>query len=173
MKFNVVALTLAVSVLRPSVLAFTAPNAAMRQSNNVAPRHQRAWMTQVRQAAPSPADIPATKFAVGDLPERQPRRRGGLERALAGSTFAVAMSLVGPCASIAEYMDPDDVGEIVSSDLPPMWVPLALGVVLTAGISLLQGSLGDVMNDEAKLGSLSGARAAKQSARDRNMFKKK
>lgn len=61
----------------------------------------------------------------------------------------------------------------MSSDLPPMWVPLALGVVLAAGISLLQGSLGDVMNDEAKLGSLSGARAAKQSARDRNMFKKK
>lgn len=61
----------------------------------------------------------------------------------------------------------------MSSDLPPMWVPLALGVALTAGISLLQGSLGDVMNDEAKLGSLSGARAAKQSARDRNMFKKK
>lgn len=65
------------------------------------------------------------------------------------------------------------VGEIVTSDLPPVWVPLALGAVLTVGISLLQGSLGDVMNDEAKLGSLSGARAAKQSARDRNMFKKK
>lgn len=65
------------------------------------------------------------------------------------------------------------VGEIVSSDLPPMWVPLAVGAVLTVGISLLQGSLGDVMNDEAKLGNLSGARAAKQSARDRSMFKKK
>lgn len=65
------------------------------------------------------------------------------------------------------------VGEIVSSELPPMWVPLAVGVVLAVGISLLQGSLGDVMNDEAKLGALSGARAAKQSARDRDMFKKK
>lgn len=65
------------------------------------------------------------------------------------------------------------VGEIVGSDLPPIWVPLAVGAVLTVGIALLQGSLGDVMNDEAKLGSLSGARAAKQSARDRSMFKKK
>lgn len=65
------------------------------------------------------------------------------------------------------------VGEVVSSNLPPMWVPLAVGFALTLGIGLLQGSLGDVMNDEAKLGALSGARAAKQSARDRDMFKKK
>lgn len=164
------AVTLALAVLRPSVLAFKPSNAGIRQ-RNVAPR-QRASMTQVREAAQPSIDIAATKFAVEDVAGTQPRP-WGFERALVGATLAAATSLAGPCASIAEYIDPDDVGEIVSSDLPPMWVPLALGVVLTAGISLLQGSLGDVMNDEAKLGSLSGARAAKQSARDRNMFKKK
>lgn len=61
----------------------------------------------------------------------------------------------------------------MSSDLPPVWVPLAVVAALVAGIGLLQGSLGDVMNDEAKLGGMSGARAAKQSTRDRSMFKKK
>jgi hypothetical protein len=57
--------------------------------------------------------------------------------------------------------------------LPPMWVPLALGVVLLAGIGAQQLSLGNVMDEEAKLGGLSGARAAKQGARGRSMFNKK
>ena len=61
----------------------------------------------------------------------------------------------------------------MSSDLPPIWVPLVVCAVLVVGIGLLQGSLGDVMSDEAKLGGMSGARAAKQSSRDRSMFKKK
>ncbi|CAM9217365.1 unnamed protein product, partial [Sphacelaria rigidula] len=58
-------------------------------------------------------------------------------------------------------------------ELPPIWVPLVVVAVLGVGVGLLQRSLGDVMEDEAKLGSISGARAAKESARDRNMFKKK
>ncbi|CAN0601302.1 unnamed protein product, partial [Ectocarpus sp. 12 AP-2014] len=98
-----------------------------------------------------------------------PRPRGQFERALQGASFAAATGFAGASSVLAEYIDPDDVGEVVSSDLPPMWVPLAVGFVLTLGIGLLQGSLGDVMNDEAKLGALSGARAAKQSARDRDM----
>ncbi|CAM9414568.1 unnamed protein product, partial [Pylaiella littoralis] len=101
------------------------------------------------------------------------RPTGGFGRALKGAAVGAVTSFAGASAALSEYIDPDDVGEVVSSDLPPMWVPLAVGAVLTIGISLLQGSLGDVMNDEAKLGALSGARAAKQSARDRDMFKKK
>lgn len=65
------------------------------------------------------------------------------------------------------------VGDVVSGELPPIWVPLVVVAVLGVGVGLLQRSLGDVMEDEAKLGSISGARAAKESARDRNMFKKK
>ena len=40
-------------------------------------------------------------------------------------------------------------------------------------ISAQQLSLGDVMDDEAKLGSLNGARAAKKGSRGRSMFDKK
>lgn len=65
------------------------------------------------------------------------------------------------------------VGEIVRSDLPPAWIPVVALVVISVGIGLLQRSLGDVIEDEARLGRMSGARAAKQSARDRSMFKKK
>lgn len=53
------------------------------------------------------------QFAVGDLPERQPRQRG-FGRALVGATLAGATSLAGPCASIAEYIDPDDVSSFLS-----------------------------------------------------------
>lgn len=61
MKFSIsfFAGTLALAVLRPSVLAFTASNGGIRQ-RHVASR-QRASMTQVREAAPSSTDIPTTK----------------------------------------------------------------------------------------------------------------
>lgn len=65
------------------------------------------------------------------------------------------------------------VVDVVSSELPPIWVPIVVVGALSIGIGLLQRSLGDVIDDEARLGGISGARAAKQSARDRNMFKKK
>ncbi|CAM9816682.1 unnamed protein product [Discosporangium mesarthrocarpum] len=94
-------------------------------------------------------------------------------KAFLGSGSAIVSGFVIPSVAVAKYVDPDDVGSIAKSELPPMWVPVVLGAVLFAGIALLQSSLGDVMNDEAKLGKLSGARAAKQSARDRSMFKKK
>lgn len=63
--------------------------------------------------------------------------------------------------------------EITKSELPPAWIPVVVLAVLSVGIFFLQQSLGDVVEDEARLGRLSGARAARQSARDRNMFKKK
>ncbi|CAM9185116.1 unnamed protein product [Choristocarpus tenellus] len=91
-----------------------------------------------------------------------------------GSAGAAIMgALVNPSNAVAKYVDPDDVGVIAKGELPPIWVPLVVGGLLFIGIALLQGSLGDVMDAEARVGQMSGARAAKQSARDRSMFKKK
>ena len=59
------------------------------------------------------------------------------------------------------------------NELPPIWLPLAGAAVLFGLISAQQLSLGDVMDDEAKLGSLNGARAAKKGSRGRSMFDKK
>mmetsp|Transcript_10049 Transcript_10049/g.15120 ORF Transcript_10049/g.15120 Transcript_10049/m.15120 type:complete len:136 (+) Transcript_10049:64-471(+) len=67
-----------------------------------------------------------------------------------------------------------DVAEnSMRNKLPPAWLPICLAIALFIGISIQQLSLGDVMDDEAKLGMMSGARAAKKSARNRNMFKNK
>ncbi|CAM9306098.1 unnamed protein product [Ectocarpus sp. 6 AP-2014] len=168
MKFGMgrASLVMLAIVLRRSAQAFTVPSMmAVRPS-------QQAQALQQHPPASGQVVFGATDVVPASKGQA-PRPRVQFERALQGASFAAATGFAGASSVLAEYIDPDDVGEVVSSDLPPMWVPLAVGFVLTLGIGLLQGSLGDVMNDEAKLGALSGARAAKQSARDRDMFKKK
>ncbi|CAB1121511.1 unnamed protein product [Ectocarpus sp. CCAP 1310/34] len=167
MKFGMrrASLVMLAIVLRRSAQAFTVPSVMTIRPSQQAQAQQ--------QHPPASGQVFAATDVVPASKGQAPRPRGQLERALQGASFAAATGFAGASSVLAEYIDPDDVGEVVSSDLPPMWVPLAVGFVLTLGIGLLQGSLGDVMNDEAKLGALSGARAAKQSARDRDMFKKK
>lgn len=59
------------------------------------------------------------------------------------------------------------------ADLPPPWIPVVFGVVLLAGVGLLTGSLGDVIDEESRLGMQSGARARKEIERSRSSYFKK
>lgn len=58
-------------------------------------------------------------------------------------------------------------------DLPPPWVPLAFAAGLVVGVGLLTSSLGDVIDDESRLGMQSGARAKKEIERSRSSYFKK
>lgn len=129
---------------------------------------QRAYQARTSPVLPASQQQSTPEY---DLAERV--RAATLKRVSNGGALSVAASFTGAAGAMAKYMDPDDVGNVVSGELPPIWVPIVVVGVLSVGIGLLQRSLGDVIDDEAKLGSISGARAAKQSARDRNMFKKK
>ena len=79
---------------------------------------------------------------------------------------AVLSSLAVPCAAIAT-----DAAEI--SDLPPPYVPVAVGFGLLIAVGVLTNSLGDVLADEASLGERSGARAKKEMERSRSSYFKK
>jgi hypothetical protein len=59
------------------------------------------------------------------------------------------------------------------AELPPPYVPALLAVGLLAGIAVLTGSLGNVMDEEASLGMQSGARAKKEIERSRSSYFKK
>jgi hypothetical protein len=50
------------------------------------------------------------------------------------------------------------------------YIPAIFGVVLLAGVGVLTGSLGDVMDEEASLGLQSGARAKKEIERSRSSY---
>jgi len=63
--------------------------------------------------------------------------------------------------------------EVELADLPPPYIPVVFGLVLVAGVGLLTGSLGDVIDDEAQLGMQSGARAKKEIERTRSSYFKK
>jgi len=71
-------------------------------------------------------------------------------------------------ASIAAAAD-----DIEMADLPPPYVPVLFSVALLAGVALLTGSLGDVIDEEAGLGLQSGARAKKEIDRSRSSYFKK
>ncbi|CAM9433374.1 unnamed protein product [Chrysoparadoxa australica] len=86
------------------------------------------------------------------------------------TSFAASVASVP--AALAEYVDLDEVS-VPSEDLPPIWLPIAVAVGLLVLTGLQQLSLGDVMEEEARLGEVSGARAARQSARNRSLFKNK
>jgi hypothetical protein len=59
------------------------------------------------------------------------------------------------------------------ADLPPPYVPVLFGVGVIAGVGLLTGSLGNVIDEEASLGMQSGARARKDIERSRSSYFKK
>ena len=63
--------------------------------------------------------------------------------------------------------------DVELADLPPPYVPVIFGLVLIAGVGVLTGSLGDVIDDEAQLGLQSGARAKKEIERTRSSYFKK
>ena len=63
--------------------------------------------------------------------------------------------------------------EVELADLPPPYVPVIFGLVVIAGVGVLTGSLGDVIDDEAQLGLQSGARAKKEIERTRSSYFKK
>lgn len=66
------------------------------------------------------------------------------------------------------------VGDDVEyAELPPPYIPLIFAVGLLAGVGLLTGSLGDVMDEESSLGLQSGARAKKEIERSRSSYFKK
>lgn len=63
--------------------------------------------------------------------------------------------------------------EVELAELPPPYVPVIFGLVVIAGVGVLTGSLGDVIDDEAQLGLQSGARAKKEIERTRSSYFKK
>ena len=63
--------------------------------------------------------------------------------------------------------------EVEMADLPPPYVPVIFGFAVVAGVGVLTGSLGDVINEEAQLGMQSGARAKKEIERTRSSYFKK
>jgi hypothetical protein len=63
--------------------------------------------------------------------------------------------------------------DYVIADLPPPWIPVAFGLGLIVGVGLLTKSLGDVIDDESRLGMQSGARAKKEIERSRSSYFKK
>jgi hypothetical protein len=63
--------------------------------------------------------------------------------------------------------------DYVISDLPPPWIPVVFGIGLIGGVGLLTKSLGDVIDEESKLGMQSGARAKKEIERSRSSYFKK
>ena len=63
--------------------------------------------------------------------------------------------------------------DIEYAELPPPYIPVAFGLALVAGVGLLTGSLGNVIDEEASLGMQSGARARKDIERSRSSYFKK
>ena len=59
------------------------------------------------------------------------------------------------------------------SELPPPYIPVAVGFGLLIAVGVLTSSLGDVLAEEASLGELSGARAKKEMERSRSSYFKK
>ena len=59
------------------------------------------------------------------------------------------------------------------AELPPVWIPVVIGIALLGGVGLLTSSLGDVYDEESRLGMQSGARAKKEIDRSRSSYFKK
>mmetsp|Transcript_2185 Transcript_2185/g.2938 ORF Transcript_2185/g.2938 Transcript_2185/m.2938 type:complete len:159 (+) Transcript_2185:58-534(+) len=87
-----------------------------------------------------------------------------------GAITAGAAAVTLQPAVADDTVDDPFAGEVPKEDLPPVWVPVVGSAVLFLGIGLLQASLGDVVDSEAKLGSASGARARKESTRGKKFL---
>lgn len=108
------------------------------------------------------------------------RNRNRLTRqalSLIGTTATTLLSqfVVHPYSSsaMATVLLSDESEVSVVTELPPTYVPVAFGLVLLVGVALLTSSLGNVMDEEAKLGVQSGARARKEMERSRSSYFKK
>lgn len=88
-----------------------------------------------------------------------------LKQQIAGGAFSIASLLASPGICIA--------ADAEISELPPPYVPVAVGFALLVAVGLLTNSLGDVLAEEASLGDRSGARAKKEMERSRSSYFKK
>lgn len=101
---------------------------------------------------------------------------------LTGCTYAFSPPLVSAAAfSSSTSLPPIDnilatssnlllSSEVEVAELPSPYVPVLFGLGLLAGVGLLTGSLGDVLDEEASLGLQSGARARKEIQRSRSSY---
>eukprot|EP00640_Fibrocapsa_japonica_P005855 CAMPEP_0113935342 /NCGR_PEP_ID=MMETSP1339-20121228/2496_1 /TAXON_ID=94617 /ORGANISM="Fibrocapsa japonica" /LENGTH=111 /DNA_ID=CAMNT_0000937441 /DNA_START=154 /DNA_END=489 /DNA_ORIENTATION=+ /assembly_acc=CAM_ASM_000762 len=90
-----------------------------------------------------------------------------------GIATASGLVLSSPVTSAQEIALPEDDEEedpSMRDFLPPFWVPVGVAIALLGGVGLLQLSLGNVADDEAMLGSASGARARKESTRNKKFL---
>ncbi len=67
----------------------------------------------------------------------------------------------------------DTLDDVEVAELPPVYVPIVFAIVILAGVGLLTSSLGDVYNEEASLGLMSGAKAKKERERSRSSYFKR
>jgi len=63
-----------------------------------------------------------------------------------------------------------DVDGIEIAELPPPYVPVFFAISILVGAGILTLSLGDVMEEEAALGLMSGAEAKKEKERSRSSY---
>ncbi|KAL3944844.1 MAG: hypothetical protein SGBAC_001046 [Bacillariaceae sp.] len=90
-----------------------------------------------------------------------------LNSALMPTLAGLSTGLVGCVAKVLAEEEYD------LAELPPPYIPVLFGVVLTAGVGILTFSLGDVMTEEAALGLQSGAQAKKEIERSRSSYFKR
>eukprot|EP00553_Chaetoceros_curvisetus_P013235 CAMPEP_0204642642 /NCGR_PEP_ID=MMETSP0717-20131115/51630_1 /ASSEMBLY_ACC=CAM_ASM_000666 /TAXON_ID=230516 /ORGANISM="Chaetoceros curvisetus" /LENGTH=134 /DNA_ID=CAMNT_0051663421 /DNA_START=39 /DNA_END=443 /DNA_ORIENTATION=+ len=86
----------------------------------------------------------------------------------AAATATTAILSNPAIATAYETMDDVEIAE-----LPPVWVPIVFAIGIIGGVGVLTASLGDVMNEEASLGLMSGAKAKKEKERSRSSYFKK
>ena len=67
----------------------------------------------------------------------------------------------------------DTLDDVEVAELPPVYVPIIFALVIMVGVGLLTSSLGDVYNEEASLGLMSGAKAKKERERSRSSYFKR
>jgi len=65
----------------------------------------------------------------------------------------------------------EDDYEVV--ELPPPYIPVVFGIVILGAAGWLTASLGNVLDEEASLGLMSGAKAKKEMERSRSSYFKK
>lgn len=116
----------------------------------------------LHQARKNGIELPSAQF---ETPRQNPLER--LNNALMPTLAGLSTGLVGCVAKVLAEEEYD------LAELPPPYIPVLFGVVLTAGVGVLTFSLGDVMTEEAALGLQSGAQAKKEIERSRSSYFKR
>ena len=112
------------------------------------------------RVAPAPVRAPPA-------PARAPALREAARRA-AGGALAGATLLTVPATALAEASE-----SYAAPELPPPYLPVAFAIFLLAAAGALQLSLGDVMLEEAQLGTESGVKARREMERRQGYFRNK